>query len=186
MRLLIDAASEYRMVCLFDNELLFDQIIERGNNDHSKYLLPQIDRLLSRNQLKPCQLEAIIVGQGPGSYTGVRIAVTIAKSFAVQCHIPLFSVDSLSLFATNARGVVAVHIPMKRQVVLGAVYEIQEGIELVHPAGYYSVEEWQSITGMTVLIEPHEVTINLQKLQLDLVKDVMRFTPNYAREWQPT
>jgi tRNA threonylcarbamoyladenosine biosynthesis protein TsaB len=186
MRLLIDAASEYRIVCLFDNETLVDQMVEQGNNDHSKYLLPQIDRLLSRHQLKPCELEAIIVGQGPGSYTGVRIAVTIAKSFAVQCRIPLFSVDSLSLFATQATGMVAVQIPMKRNIILGAVYDVQGSIEVVQPAGYYSEAEWQKLTGMSVLLEPHQVSINLQKLSLDLVDDVMRFAPNYAREWQPT
>lgn len=186
MRLLIDAASEYRIVSLFDNETLVDHIIERGRNDHSKYLLPQIDQLLTRHHIKPCDLEALIVGEGPGSYTGVRIAVTIAKSFAIQCHIPLFSVDSLSLFATQSLGMVAVNIPMKRQVVLGAVYDAQGRIEVVQPAGYYSLEEWQAITGMSLVVEPHEVSINIQKLQLDLVEDVMRFAPNYAREWQPT
>ena len=186
MRLLFDASSDYRIVCLFDNETLIDQIVEQGNNDHSKYLLPQIDRLLSRHQVKPCELDAVIVGQGPGSYTGVRIAVTIAKSFAVQCRIPLFSVDSLSLFATQAVGMVAVQIPMKRNVILGAVYDVQGSMEVVHPAGYYSEVEWQKLTGMSVLIEPHHVNINLHKLSLEWVEDVMRFAPNYAREWQPT
>jgi tRNA threonylcarbamoyl adenosine modification protein YeaZ len=184
MILLIDSASEYRIVCLFQDDYLVDQILEQGNNDHSKFLLPQIDRLLTKHALTPTDLDGIIVGQGPGSYTGVRVAVTIAKSFSLQARIPLFAVDSLSLFASAVKGMVAVQIPMKRNIVLGAVYEVQEVVETLHPAGYYTTEEWQQRCGMSRLLEPSELTIQLKKLHLEWIEDVVRFGPNYAREWQ--
>lgn len=186
MILLIDSASEYRIVCLFEDDALIDHIIEQGQNDHSKYLLPQIDRLLTKHNLKPIDLKGLIVGQGPGSYTGVRVAVTIAKSFALQARIPLFAVDSLSLFASASNGMVAVQIPMKRNIVLGAVYDVQEVIETVHPAGYYTVEEWQQRCGMSRLMEPTPLLIELKRLHLEWIGDVVRFGPDYAREWQST
>lgn len=186
MILLIDSASEYRIVCLFSDDTVVDQIIEQGQNDHSKYLLPQIDRLLTKHNLKPTDLMGVIVGQGPGSYTGVRVAVTIAKSFSLQARIPLFSVDSLSLFASASQGMVAVQMPMKRSVILGAVYDVQEVVETVHPAGYYTTEEWQQRCGMSRLIEPSTISIQLKKLHLELVEDAVRFGPHYAREWQST
>jgi tRNA threonylcarbamoyladenosine biosynthesis protein TsaB len=186
MRLLIDASSTYRLVCLYDAETLLDSIIEQGNHDHSKHLLPQIDRLLQRHSLRPCELDAIIVGEGPGSYTGVRIAVTLAKSFAIECQIPLFKVDSLSLFASAFQGVIAVVIPMKRSTVIGGLYDVQSITEPIHPAGYYSLEAWHQLCGMNRTTEPFDVTIDIKKLQLDVVDDVMTFRPHYGREWQPT
>lgn len=186
MILLIDSASEYRIVCLFQDDQLVDHILEQGHNDHSKFLLPQIDRLLSKHGVQPADLDGIIVGQGPGSYTGVRVAVTIAKSFALQARIPLFAVDSLSLFASAAKGMVAVQIPMKRNMILGAVYDVQEVIETLHPAGYYTTEEWQQRCGMSRVVEPTNVIIQLKKLHLEWIEDVIRFGPNYAREWQPS
>lgn len=186
MILLIDSATQYRIVCLFQDDRLIDHIIEEGHNDHSKFMLPQIDRLLTKHNLKPAQLDGIIVGQGPGSYTGVRVAVTIAKSFAKQARIPLFAVDSLSLFASASQGMIAIQVPMKRHTILGAVYDVQEVIETVHTAGYYTIEEWQQRCGMSRVLEPNRVAIQLKKLQLEWVQDVDRFGPDYAREWQST
>jgi tRNA threonylcarbamoyladenosine biosynthesis protein TsaB len=183
MKLLIDSSSQYRFVGLFENETLLELLVEQGNNNHSKYLLPQIDRLLSNHNLTPSDLEAVYVGQGPGSYTGVRIAVTIAKTFALECKIPLFSFDSLSLYATAFQGMVAVSIPMKRQIVLGAVYDVQDRVEVVHQPNYYSLEEWNQKCGMARAIEPFEVSIVLSKLPVMFVEKPLLFGPEYAREW---
>lgn len=184
MKLLIDSSSQFRFVSLFEHNTLIETIVEQGNNDHSKYLLPQIDRLLNKHQITPCDLEAIYVGQGPGSYTGVRIAVTIAKTFAIECRIPLFSFDSLALYATAFQGMVAVSIPMKRHVVLGAVYDVQDTVDVVHPPSYYPLEEWNQKCGMARSIEPFDVAFELAKLPVVFVEEVMKFGPNYAREWK--
>jgi tRNA threonylcarbamoyladenosine biosynthesis protein TsaB len=184
MKLLIDSSTQYRFVGLFDQQRMVDLLVERGDNDHSKTLLPQIDRLLQQHKLTPNDLDAIYVGQGPGSYTGVRIAVTIAKMFALECHIPLFSFDSLALYATAFQGMVAVNVPMKRHMVLGAVYDVQAMVEVVHPPKYYSLDDWNQRCGMSRMIEPFEVTIDLRKLPITFVERPSSFGPDYAREWQ--
>lgn len=184
MKLLIDSSSQFRFVSLFTNNTLIESIVEQGDNDHSKYLLPQIDRLLRNHQITPCELEAIYVGQGPGSYTGVRIAVTIAKTFATECSIPLFSFDSLALYATAFQGMIAVSIPMKKHTVLGAVYDVQDTVDVVHPPRYYPLEEWNQKCGMARAIEPFDVRVDVAKLPVHFVEDVIAFGPNYAREWE--
>ena len=184
MKLLIDSSSQFRFVGLFEGENFVELLVEQGDNNHSKYLLPQIDRLLSKYNLRPSDLEAVYVGQGPGSYTGVRIAVTIAKTFALESKIPLFSFDSLSLYATAFQGMVAVSIPMKRQIVLGALYDVQDRVDVVHPPKYHSLEEWNQTCGMARSIEPFDVAIALSKLVVTFVEHPLLFGPDYAREWE--
>ena len=53
--------------------------------DHSRHLLDQIDRLLSETKVSPEQLSAIAFGQGPGSFTGLRIAVGVVQGLAYGC-----------------------------------------------------------------------------------------------------
>ena len=61
---------------------MLGEVSSYAERNHSIGLLPHIQDLLARLQLKPKDLQSVAVGQGPGSYTGVRIAVSVAKTFA--------------------------------------------------------------------------------------------------------
>ena len=62
---------------------------------HSVGAMPAIEDVLKKVNLRPSDLDAIAVSEGPGSYTGVRIGVTIAKTLAWALKIPLVGVSSL-------------------------------------------------------------------------------------------
>ena len=74
----------------------------QGERNHSIQLLPVIDALLKQAGLTPVQLAAVAVGNGPGSYTGVRIGVSVAKTFAWALGIPVIAVSSLEALAYSA------------------------------------------------------------------------------------
>ena len=73
-----------------------DSDVERN---HSVKLIPEIERLLNQAGIRMKQIRAIATGRGPGSYTGVRISVTVAKTLAWSLNIPVISVSSLAALA---------------------------------------------------------------------------------------
>ncbi|MEA3450827.1 MAG: tRNA (adenosine(37)-N6)-threonylcarbamoyltransferase complex dimerization subunit type 1 TsaB [Bacteroidota bacterium] len=71
------------------------------NNSHSKLLARFIDEIFKENNIKPQELDAIAVSEGPGSYTGLRIGVSTAKGLAYSLKKPLIAVDTLKIMAEN-------------------------------------------------------------------------------------
>lgn len=71
-------------------------MVPRG---HSRLLQPTVQSLLQASSLQPADLSGICVGLGPGSYTGVRLAVTTAKAMAVALSIPVYPVSTLAVLA---------------------------------------------------------------------------------------
>lgn len=69
---------------------------------HGRNLVPALRDLLAEAGLAPKQLGLIAVGLGPGSYTGLRIGVTAAKTLAFALNVPLVGVDSLEAISRNA------------------------------------------------------------------------------------
>ena len=68
---------------------------------HSAEIFPSIENLLARFNRKPSQIEQVYISIGPGSFTGLRIAVTIAKIFNLANSAKIVSVDTLDLLASN-------------------------------------------------------------------------------------
>ncbi|SIT92533.1 tRNA (adenosine(37)-N6)-threonylcarbamoyltransferase complex dimerization subunit type 1 TsaB [Edaphobacillus lindanitolerans] len=83
-----------------DGELLVELNSAVGLN-HSEGAMPAVDELFGRAGLAPSDIDAIAVAEGPGSYTGVRIGVTIAKTLAWTLDKPLTGVSSLRVLAAN-------------------------------------------------------------------------------------
>src|SRR5690606_16761981 len=74
-----------------------------AERNHSIRLIPAIEELLAEAGLVPTDLDGIAVGAGPGSYTGVRIAITVAKTLAWSLQIPLVSVSTLAALALGGK-----------------------------------------------------------------------------------
>ncbi|MFC5472206.1 tRNA (adenosine(37)-N6)-threonylcarbamoyltransferase complex dimerization subunit type 1 TsaB [Cohnella suwonensis] len=79
-----------------------DSTVSFAERNHSVRIVSELKELLARNGMSPEQLDGIAVGQGPGSYTGVRIAVTAAKTLAWAWNKPLVGVSSLESLALGA------------------------------------------------------------------------------------
>lgn len=82
-------------------------LIEETSNlkiNHSLTAMPAIEEMMKKAKVTPADLTHIAVAEGPGSYTGVRIGMTIAKTLAWSLKIPLHPVSSLKVLAANAQG----------------------------------------------------------------------------------
>ena len=111
-KLLLDTSNKLLVIALANEEKVIDKIIYDAWQLQSEYLVPEIDNILSRNKVTKEDIDSIVVGIGPGSYTGVRIAITVAKTMAYVLKAKVYAVSSMSLFqipgvpticVTNAR-----------------------------------------------------------------------------------
>lgn len=99
MKLLaIDTSTDRASVALAVDENIYSD--EQGSlRQHAQLLLPMIDGLLVKAGTQLNQLDGIVFGRGPGSFTGLRIACSIAKALAYAHDLPLFPVSSLAAIA---------------------------------------------------------------------------------------
>ncbi|HXF66848.1 MAG TPA: tRNA (adenosine(37)-N6)-threonylcarbamoyltransferase complex dimerization subunit type 1 TsaB [Burkholderiales bacterium] len=96
--LALDASTEYCSVALWrDGET--EALGERAGQRHSELLLPMADRLLARHGLRVKALDGIAFGQGPGSFTGLRIACGLAQGLAFGAGLPVVGVGTLAAMA---------------------------------------------------------------------------------------
>ncbi len=101
LRLILNTSNKYLYICLMNNLEKIDQVLLEGNNNHSEKLIDVLSDFLKKNNLTVDDIEEIYVGKGPGSYTGVRIACTVAKVLAFIKNKKLYSFSSLDLLLST-------------------------------------------------------------------------------------
>ncbi len=102
------------------------ELVQNIKLTHSAGAMPAIEEVLARAGLKAGDLDVIAVSEGPGSYTGVRIGVTLAKTLAWTLQIPLVGVSSLKALAANAalyNGLICPIFDARRDNVYTAVHQ---------------------------------------------------------------
>lgn len=101
MKLLaIDTSTERASVALAMGDDIYSD--EQGSvRQHAQLLLPMIDGLLEKSGTVFNQLDGIVFGRGPGSFTGLRIACSIAQALAYAHDLPVFPVSSLAAIANE-------------------------------------------------------------------------------------
>jgi tRNA threonylcarbamoyladenosine biosynthesis protein TsaB len=97
--LALDTATDAMTIAIFKDDLLIGESSSPSERNHSNRLLPAIQELTTELGMPMRSLSGIVVGQGPGSYTGIRIGVTVAKTLAWSLRIPLIAISSLEAMA---------------------------------------------------------------------------------------
>ena len=102
--LFLDTSSKKLVVILIkDNEILSKKELE-SINDHASHLVPFIDEVLKDNNMTTKDIDKIFVVNGPGSFTGTRIGVTVGKTLAYSNNIKVVPVSSLKQYIFSKTG----------------------------------------------------------------------------------
>ena len=139
--LAIDTATEACSAAL----MIGERIIERSEiapRRHAELILPMIEALLAEGGIGKRQLDGIAVGRGPGAFTGVRLAISVAQGLALGLDIPVVPVSSLAALAQDAPAqvgspILAVIDARMGEVYAGTFHRATNG--LVEPIGSESV-----------------------------------------------
>ena len=150
--LLIDCAGEQASVHLGEDTVCIGSSFNNSQKDHAAWVHQAIENLLEQCGKKMSELSAVAVTEGPGSYTGLRVAMSTAKGICFALQVPLIVVNSLKLMAANAvrisgAKVDQIFIPMidaRRMEVFAAAYnsslqEIMEASPIVLTIDSFSV-----------------------------------------------
>lgn len=100
--LALDTTSGACSVALYCDGQIHEEFV-RAERDHTRRLLPMIDRVLSAGGLSLSELDALAVSRGPGSFTGLRIAISCTQGLAFAADKPVVPVSSLAALAAGAR-----------------------------------------------------------------------------------
>ena len=186
-RLVIDSASKYLFVALYEDLQCLGKYYKSGNNDHSTKLMIEIERIFKMNETKVADLDEIIIGIGPGSYTGLRIGVVIAKMFGWNNDIKVKSISSLAMIASSYTGseLIISEIDARRGNSFIGIYKNDgEALVLAKNEILTNLEDFMnSLKESYVLLSKGE--INLEKILksnlLTEVEDIHSLNPNYLR-----
>lgn len=99
--LALDTATEACSVALW-NDGEIHSLFEICPREHTQRILPMVQQVLADSGLTLKDLDALAFGQGPGSFTGVRIGIGIAQGLALGADLPLLGVSSLAAMAQGA------------------------------------------------------------------------------------
>lgn len=128
--LALDTATQFISIALHDGEQMLAERTWFSDNHHTVELAPAVYDLLRHAALTPGDLTALAVSIGPGSYTGLRIGVALAKAIAGVRRLPLVGISSLDILAAQhpqASGALILVLPAGRGRVVAARYTWRKG-----------------------------------------------------------
>lgn len=184
--LVIDTATSYLYIGMFEGDDCLEEIYQKGHNDHSVTLMDELSKLFERLAFTPKDLDRIIVGVGPGSYTGVRVGVVVAKMLGYSLAIPVYTVSSLALLASASQnGRVMAWIDARRKYAFIGGFDITDKtVKRISEDVYDSIENYESLQVFD--FKQSEIKPNMVKLfHSNLLKKVINIhtlTPTYLRK----
>ncbi|EGC22299.1 universal bacterial protein YeaZ [Streptococcus sanguinis SK353] len=144
--LAMDTSNKALSLALLQDKELLGQVTLNIKKNHSITLMPAIDFLMNSLDMKPKDLDRIAVAQGPGSYTGLRIAVATAKTLAHTLKIELVGVSSLlALVPEQVEGLVIPVMDARRNNVYAGFYQSGQS---VRPEAHLPLAEVLEIAGV--------------------------------------
>lgn len=103
LSLIMDTSNQYLMVALYEDGHCLQSLQELGSQRQSEHAIPYLAQLLSKYHKELLNVDEMIITRGPGSYTGERVAMTIAKTLSVISPIQIKAISSLQAYAGMQR-----------------------------------------------------------------------------------
>lgn len=178
--LYIDTSSNYLYTAIVEDDKLISEIKEEFGQSLSEVALPKIVSMFEDNNINAKDIDKIIVVNGPGSFTGIRIGITIAKVYAWSLNIPITTITSLEAMSLSSNSN-KVHVPMinaRRGYVFAAVYD-ENNKEIMEPQHIKLDELMEKISKIAdyeiITNDEFEEINNTSNYSPDLLKVVLQF-----------
>lgn len=174
--LYLDTSSSFLYAGIVENDKLINQIQRKLDKDLSTYALYEIRNLLNQCNMKPRDIDKIIAVNGPGSFTGIRIGLTIAKTLAWTLNKEITVISSLEAMALS-KSDYKYYIPLidaRRGFVYAGIYD--ESYNQVLKNQYIKLdallEETKKINSSKVFISNDKFDFSVENYVPDILKIV--------------
>lgn len=176
MILYLDTSSNFLYTGIVDKNKVLTYRFKELDKDLSSMTLKEIDDMFKEINVSPKDISKIMVVVGPGSFTGVRIGVTIAKVYAWSLKIEIIPISSLEAMSSSISGYdyVVPAIDARRGYVFAGIYDKDNNKILEDRYIELSKleEEIDKVSGKSIIISNNE---------LETEKEVITYTPNLEK-----
>lgn len=187
LRLFLDTSNKYLYIAVLNDLKVVFEHVQPGNNNHSETLVQVLENTLKENNIELDNIEEIFVGRGPGSYTGVRVACTVAKVLAYIKNKKLYSFSSLDLLLTTnlTFGKVVCQMDARRGFSYAKAFNISENIEVIKEEEFTETTKLQDEFADAMFITNESYNYNpvilIEKGLFKEEKNIHGFVPTYLR-----
>ena len=134
--LAFDTSTAYLSLAISDDDRFLAVRTLNNNRALSSKMIPALTRMFQKAGCAPAEIDAVAVGLGPGSFTGLRVGLSTAKGLAYALNKPILGIPSLDVTAMNvtkgSADQVCVLFDARRDMVYAAVYQcLEQGIALI-------------------------------------------------------
>lgn len=178
MTLYLDTSSSFLYTAIIKDDILFAEIKEKLDNNLSEYTLPRIEEMLNVKNISIDDISKIVVVNGPGSFTGIRIGLTIAKTLAWAKNIPIIPISSLEAMALSYDGnydYVVPAIDARRNYLYATIYDTKNN-------NFVMNEKYVSIDTLNVVLESLVGDICfISNENIDVPNDIQPYEPKIGK-----
>lgn len=200
--LILDTSNRYLVVAMYEDDKLLSSISEEGSKRQSENAIPYIEKMLDELHLELFDFDEIVVTCGPGSYTGERVGLTIAKTLKTVHEVDVKMISSLASYAGIHGKKVSVIDARSKKVFVGVYNQGQ----LVIPEMMIDIADFETfmkdyadyeVVGETDIVSRKMIEVNLYQNMHDLAKQtkavesVHELLPRYIKDveakqiWHP-
>lgn len=181
----IDTCSSRIIVAIIVDNKIISIRNEKNGNDLTTRIFPLIDLVIKEANIEPKELDRIYVVNGPGSFTGVRVGVTIAKTMAWALKKDIIPVSELELIATTnvKTDLIVPFIDARRNASFAGIYD-NLGNRIIKDT-YITNEELKNTISKnkTVTYVSYDIVENFNSINpdIDILKIINRYDEKYSK-----
>lgn len=183
--LAVDTSTRHLSIAITEGDKILASRNVRPKKDLSLTITFDIERALQKANVRLHDLDAFVVGLGPGSFTGLRVGFSMMKAFIMVTEKPVVGIPSLDVVAMNVKAVKSSRICVvndaRRGLVYSALYEKRDG-GLVRYSEYFlkPVEDILPLIQGDVLFIGDAVAMVKEKVAVYAAEKKIIFTPRFA------
>ena len=186
--LFIDTSSFNVTVAIIEDNKIVANFYDKVSDDMASKIFPIIDDLFKKLDFEIKDINKIYVVNGPGSFTGVRIGVTIAKVLASQLNIDIYPISSLELMASGTNSTCIALIDARRGYVYAGAYDANLNnilvdkyvlLDSINLSDYSDVVSYDSTFNA---LNPNPDIIKIVNKYMDKTMNPHKVNPNYLKK----
>lgn len=173
--LYIDTSSSYLYSAILEDTQVLAEVKKEFGTSLSEESLPEIANLFDKTDLKPKDIEKIIVVNGPGSFTGIRIGITIAKTYAWALKLDIIPISALEAMSISCEED-TYHVPVidaRRGYVFAGIYDKDSNI--IFEPKHIRIEE------LDKELEKLDNYTIISNNELEHYKNIVKYDPNISK-----
>ncbi len=181
MRILyIDTSSSYLYTGIVEDNTLIESVKEDLGQDLSRVALPKIVEMFEKHNLEAKDINKIIVVNGPGSFTGIRVGLTIAKVYAWSLDIPITTITSLEAMkdSCNYDGDIVSIIDARRNYSYASIYNGDKCILKPQHISNDKLEEFLKDSNKYIIVTNDDTSLNGDKCNYN--PDILSIVKKYV------